>query len=67
MDEFKRLEDLIQQVRDDVLKAMGGNKAAGTRVRKEMQEVKRLAQSIREKILLLRGDGEDSGDSSTDS
>jgi hypothetical protein len=34
-----------------VNKAIGGNKAAGTRVRKKMQEIKQAAQDVRKKIL----------------
>ena len=36
---------------DDINKAEGGNKAAGTRVRKKMQEIKSAAQDVRKKIL----------------
>ena len=32
-------------------KAAGGNKAAGTRVRKLMQEIKNAAQAVRVKVL----------------
>ena len=39
------------------LVAMGGNKAAGTRVRKKMQEIKAAAQQVRIKIL----EGRDTG------
>ena len=40
MQEFENLKRLIQESEDDVAKATGGNKAAGTRVRKKMQEIK---------------------------
>ena len=40
-------------------KALGGNKAAGTRVRQAMQDVKAAAQEIREGILTLRGSDEE--------
>ena len=43
-------------VEEDVIKAEGGNKAAGTRVRKTMQEVKQIAQSVRTKILEERAE-----------
>ena len=36
---------------------MGGNKAAGTRVRKAMQDIKSAAQEVRKKVLSLRDDG----------
>jgi len=51
MQEFETLKRLIQEVEDDVAKASGGNKAAGTRVRKKMQEIKAAAQEVRKKIL----------------
>lgn len=52
---FERLKSLIQQAEEDVLKAEGGNKAAGTRARQFMQDVKNAAQDVRNKILELRG------------
>lgn len=54
MDEYRKLKELVDSVEEDILKAEGGNKAAGTRVRKVMQEIKNTAQSVREKILTLR-------------
>ena len=51
MQEFETLKRLIQEVEDDVAKASGGNKAAGTRVRKKMQDIKAAAQEVRKKIL----------------
>ncbi len=51
MQEFDTLKRLIQEVEEDVAKAQGGNKAAGTRVRKKMQDIKSAAQEVRKKIL----------------
>lgn len=51
MQEFDLLKRMIQEAEDDVAKAEGGNKAAGTRVRKKMQEIKAAAQEVRKKIL----------------
>ncbi|HEB60619.1 MAG TPA: histone H1 [Phycisphaeraceae bacterium] len=51
MELFDRLKQIIDETEDDVQKAEGGNKAAGTRVRKAMQEVKAAAQEIRKQIL----------------
>ena len=51
MQEFETLKRLLQEVEDDVAKATGGNKAAGTRVRKKMQDIKAAAQEVRKKIL----------------
>src|SRR5690348_13362191 len=38
MQEFDRLKQMVTEVEEDVKKAEGGNKAAGTRVRKYMQD-----------------------------
>jgi hypothetical protein len=51
MSEYEKLKQLVDEVADDVNKAMGGNKAAGTRVRKKMQDIKSAAQEVRKKIL----------------
>ncbi|MBL8877581.1 MAG: hypothetical protein JNG88_00550 [Phycisphaerales bacterium] len=55
MQQYDELKRMVDDVGEDVLKALGGNKAAGTRVRKTMQEIKNLAQSIRKRLLDLRG------------
>ena len=55
MQEYEHLRQLVEAAADDVAKATGGNKAAGTRVRKKMQEIKSAAQSVRQKILEGRG------------
>ncbi len=54
MEEYQKLRRLVEEVGDDVDKACGGNKAAGTRVRKAMQDIKNAAQDVRKKILDLR-------------
>jgi hypothetical protein len=46
---------------EDMKKATGGNKAAGTRVRKSMQDIKDVAQQIRQRVLEMRGT-EEGGD-----
>lgn len=51
MTEYDTLKQLVTEAEDDVQKAIGGNKAAGTRVRKKMQEIKSAAQEVRKKIL----------------
>jgi hypothetical protein len=51
MQEYENLKRLVEEAADDVNKAIGGNKAAGTRVRKKMQEIKSAAQEVRKKIL----------------
>ncbi len=54
MEEYYKLKRMVEEVGEDVLKAVGGNKAAGTRVRKAMQEIKNTAQLIRQKVLEIR-------------
>ena len=54
IDEFEQLEKLVVAAKDDYQKAVGGNKAAGTRVRKAMQDIKSQAQAIRQKVLQSR-------------
>ncbi len=57
MDEYEKLRQLVAEIEEDVRKAEGGNKAAGTRVRKAMQDVKNAAQEVRKKVLEMRDDG----------
>lgn len=54
MQEFDNLKQIIVTAEEDLAKAEGGNKAAGTRVRKAMQDLKNAAQEVRKKILELR-------------
>lgn len=54
MEEFEQLKRLVAEAEEDIAKAEGGNKAAGTRVRKAMQDIKNAAQAVRVKILDLR-------------
>ncbi len=51
MEEYEQLKKLVAEVAEDVAKAEGGNKAAGTRVRKIMQDIKQAAQAVRVKVL----------------
>ncbi|MHC4423935.1 MAG: histone H1 [Planctomycetota bacterium] len=57
MQEYEDLKVLIAEIESDINKAEGGNKAAGTRVRKQMQRVKQAAQSVRSRILEVRSAG----------
>ena len=51
MQKFEQLEQLVANTKEDARKFyQDGNKAAGTRVRKAMQELKSLAQEIRLEI-----------------
>lgn len=54
MEEYTRLRQLVDEIEDDIRKAEGGNKAAGTRVRKQMQDIKNAAQEVRKKVLEMR-------------
>lgn len=61
MELYETLCRLVREVEEDMKKAVGGNKAAGTRVRKSMQEIKDTAQQIRQRVLDMRGT-EEGGD-----
>jgi predicted nucleic acid-binding Zn-ribbon protein len=54
MQEYEELKKLVEEAESDIKKAEGGNKAAGTRVRKQMQQIKQAAQTVRSKVLELR-------------
>ena len=58
MDSLQKLEELLASIKDDYQKGRGGNKAAGTRVRKAMQDVKTAAQEIRQEMLDARENAE---------
>lgn len=52
--EYDKLKELVAAAEEDIVKAEGGNKAAGTRVRKAMQDIKQAAQLVRIKVLEQR-------------
>ena len=54
MQEYENLRALVAEIEADISKAEGGNKAAGTRVRKQMQKIKQAAQVVRSRILEIR-------------
>jgi hypothetical protein len=54
LEAFERLKALIASAEEDVHKAEGGNKAAGTRARQTMQDIKNAAQDVRQAILSAR-------------
>lgn len=54
MEAFDRLKVMVAAVEEDLAKAEAGNRAAGTRVRKQMQDIKNTAQEVRVKILEMR-------------
>ncbi|MBN2316921.1 MAG: hypothetical protein JXM79_23545 [Sedimentisphaerales bacterium] len=54
MQEYEDLKVLVAEIESDINKAEGGNKAAGTRVRKQMQKIKQASQLVRNRILEIR-------------
>ena len=56
MQEYEELKRLVAEIEADINKAEGGNKAAGTRVRKQMQTIKQAAQGVRNKVLEIRSE-----------
>lgn len=51
MNRFEEIRDLIMSAQDDFDKFYNkNNQAAGTRVRKTMQQLKELAQDIRKEV-----------------
>jgi len=56
MSKFEELKNFVlQQERDFTQFYEKGNKAAGTRVRKAMQQLKQMAQDIRDEIQNKKG------------
>ena len=54
MQAYEELKQLVAEIETDINKAEGGNKAAGTRVRKQMQMIKQSAQNVRNTVLEIR-------------
>ena len=51
METFEKIQQLLDQVKPDLQKFLEKeNSSAGTRVRKSMQDLKKLAQQLREEI-----------------
>jgi len=58
MKRFEQLKDLVMSLEDDFDKFYDkGNQAAGTRVRKAMQDMKNLAQEIRVEVQDIKNKG----------
>ena len=66
MQEYETLKRLVQEADEDVAKAIGGNKAAGTRVRNAMQELKTLAQTIRTEVQAIKNEGKPASSSDSE-
>ena len=47
---FDELQDAVNDCQTDVSKFIEGNNSAGTRVRKAMQEIKKLTQFVRVEV-----------------
>ncbi len=56
MKEFDKLKEIVENCSGDIAKFEGDNKAAGTRVRKAMQDIKNQAQEVRKAVLKKRED-----------
>jgi exonuclease VII small subunit len=51
MENFNELREIINKLEDDAIKFYDkGNKAAGVRLRKGLQEIKSLAQIVRQEV-----------------
>jgi len=62
---FENLVKAVNDARGDVEKAEAGNKAATSRVRKAMMDIKNIAQDIRKEMLEVRDAGGTSSPPST--
>jgi len=58
LETYEQLKQVVNSCEEDIKKAAGGNKAAGTRVRKIMQDVKNAAQELRKSVLEARDGSE---------
>lgn len=54
MEKYEQMKQVLDSIAEDMDKVKAGNKAAGTRVRTAMQEVKNLAQDLRKEVLEMR-------------
>ena len=57
MKNVNRIQEVLNNVQTDVEKFGNGNKAAGTRIRKAMQEIKTLAQDVRTQVQTIKNSG----------
>lgn len=55
MENYTKIKEILEQADTDAEKFYNqGNKAAGTRLRKAMLELKNIAQDVRKEILEMR-------------
>ncbi|MEO8700831.1 MAG: hypothetical protein ABI867_12350 [Kofleriaceae bacterium] len=60
---FTELQALVASMQADFEKFYsGGNKAAGTRVRNAMQELKAFAQTVRNEVSSIKNEGKGGGE-----
>ncbi len=58
MSKFSEVSELVNSLKDDFEKFyVKGNSAAGTRVRKGMQDLKNMAQDIRKEVQDMKNAG----------
>ena len=51
METFEKMQSLLEETKNDVSKFFEkGNDSAGARIRKAMQDIKKLAQQLREEV-----------------
>lgn len=53
MDKFQQLKELLLSTERDYYKSLKGNQAAGLRLRKNLQDIKRQSSEIRIDSLIL--------------
>lgn len=54
---YTQLSDVLEEVEEDLMKFYEkGNKAAGTRARKSLMELKKLSHEIRQEIQDIKND-----------
>ena len=55
MKEYEKIKQLVAAIEEDVLKfSEKGNAAAGTRVRKGLQDIKRACQEMRDAVQAVK-------------
>ena len=54
MQKYEALKQLVANMETDVQKFYNGNNAAGTRVRKHLQDVKKACQDMRNEVQEIR-------------
>ena len=54
MDNVRKIQEVLDNVENDVIKFGNGNNTAGTRIRKAMQEIKTLAQQVRAEVQTIK-------------